>query len=132
MINNIKSFSNYTNENNTNDIYIYHGTGKGQVLNIQKDGFMKPNNNGEEQPSISFTDDLNYAKYYAESKGGTDKMVILRTKLNNNFKLSPRIRNNKGDEYITFNKLQSSKLEIMTSAGWQPLEKWNVIFNEPL
>jgi hypothetical protein len=124
----IKTYNRYVNEDN----YIYHGTGKGQALNIQRDGFMKPNNTGEELPSISFTNDLDYAKYYAKSKGGIDKMIILRTKLNNDFKLSPRIRKNKGDEYITFNEIPSSKLEILTGSEWCLLNKWNVIFDEPL
>lgn len=123
----------YLNEQVKNDDYIYHGTGKGQALNIQRDGFMKPNKTGEEQPSISFTNDLDYAKYYAKSKGGSSKMSILRTKLDDTFQLSPRIRNNKGDEYITFDILPSSKLEVMTfDGGWQPLDTWNVIFDEPL
>lgn len=113
--------------------YIYHGTGKGQALNIQKDGFMKLNSTGEIKPSISFTLNIEYAKYYANAKGGTNKMVILRTKLNNNFHISPRIRNNKGDEYITFKNIPSSELEILTlNNGWQPLNNWNVIFDEPL
>ena len=112
--------------------YIYHGTGKGQALNIQRDGYMKPNITGEEKPSISFTNDLDYAKYYAKSKGGVSKMCILRTKLTNDFKLSPRIANNKGDEYITFINLPSSDLEVMTSYGdWKNLDDWNVIFDEP-
>lgn len=123
----------YLNEQVKNDGYIYHGTGKGQALNIQKDGFMKPNKTGEVQPSISFTNDLDYAKYYAKSKGGSSKMSILRTKLDDTFQLSPRIKNNKGDEYITFNTVPSSKLEVMTfDGGWQPLDSWNVIFDEPL
>jgi hypothetical protein len=84
---------------------------------------MKTNKTGEEHPSISFTDDLDYAKYYASVKGG----VILRTKLDSSFKLSPRIKNNKGDEYITFNNIPSSNLEIMTNFGWKPLDEWNVI-----
>ena len=116
---------------NDND-FIFHGTSKGAALNIQRDGYMKPNNTGEEKPSISFTNDLRYAEYYAKSKGGNDKMVILRTKLNSNFKLSPKIRNNKGDEYITFEKISSNELEIKTTNGWKPLNGWDVIFNEPL
>jgi len=120
------------NESQFQDEYIYHGTGKGQALNIQRDGYMKPNRTGEVQPSISFTNDLNYANYYAKSKGDSN-MVILRTKLNNEFMLSPRIKNNNGDEYITFNAILSSKLEILTkNSGWQPLNDWNVIFDEPL
>ncbi len=120
-------------ENSQINNYIYHGTGKGQALNIQKDGYMKLNKTGEEQPSISFTNDLDYAKYYAKSKGGLSKMCILRTKLDDAFKLSPRIRNNKGDEYITFKNVLSSDLEIMTVNGsWQPLDSWNVVFDEPL
>lgn len=113
--------------------YIYHGTGKGQARNIQRDGYMKTNRTGEEESSISFTDDLNYAKYYAKSKGGESKMCILRTKLDNDFKLSPRIKNNKGDEYITFKEVPSSSLEVLTNNGeWKPLDSWDVIFDEPL
>ena len=123
----------YLNEKVNSDGYIYHGTGKGQALNIQRDGYMKPNKTGEEQPSISFTNDLDYAKYYAKSKGGVSKMCILRTKLTDDYQLSSRIMNNKGDEYITFKNVPSSELEVMTmSGGWQPLNTWNVIFDEPL
>jgi len=58
-------------------------------------------------------------------------MCILRTALDPSFKLSPRIRNNKGDEYITFNKVPVSKLEVLTPTGnWNPLSSWNVIFDE--
>lgn len=127
------TISEFLNELVKNDGYVYHGTGKGQALNIQRDGFMKPNNTGEEQSSISFTNDLDYAKYYAKAKGGSDKMIILRTKLDDRFQLSPRIRNNSGDEYIVFDKISSSNLEVMTlKDGWQPLDTWNVIFDEPL
>ncbi len=112
--------------------FIYHGTSKGAALNIQRDGYMKPNNTGEEKPSISFTNNLRYAEYYAKSKGGNDKMVVLRTELNSDFKLSPRIRNNKGVEYITSEKIPSHKLEIKTPSGWKPLNEWNVIFDEPI
>jgi hypothetical protein len=130
---NIKQIINEEIKALNNSVYIYHGTGKGQALNIQRDGFMNPHNTGEEQPSISFTNDLDYAKYYAKAKSGVDKMIVLRTKLNNAFKLSPRIKNNKGDEYVTFNSISSDDLEILTSGnGWQPLNKWNVVFNEPL
>jgi hypothetical protein len=112
--------------------YIYHGTGKGQALNIQRDGYMKLNKTGEEKPSISFTKDLDYANYYAKAKGGNNKMAVLRTRLNNDFHLSPRISKNKGEEYITFKKIPSSELEIKTMDGsWKPLNNWNVIFDEP-
>jgi hypothetical protein len=133
MINKVKDFNHFLIESKEVDVYIFHGTGKGQALNIQRDGYMKPNKTGEKEASISFTNNLDYAKYYAKSKGGSSKMTILRTKLDETFQLSPRIKNNKGDEYITFNKLSSSKLEIMTlNSGWQPLDKWDVIFDEPL
>lgn len=112
--------------------YIYHGTSKGAALNIQKDGFMKPNSTGEEHPSISFTEKLDYAKHYAKAKGGTDKSMILRTPLTNKFKLSDRISNNKGYEYISFDLISTNQLEVMTKLGWMPLNKWNVIFDEPL
>jgi len=122
----------YLNENSVTNNHIYHGTGKGQALNIQKDGFMKPNSTGEEKPSISFTDNLDYAKYYANAKGGATKMVILRTELNNTFKLSPRIKNNKGVEYVTFTPISAYDLEIITpDNNWVPLNSWDVVFNEP-
>lgn len=129
----VGSFNQFVNEDIKRDVYIYHGTGKGQSMNIQNDEYMKPNRTGEEQPSISFTNDLDYAKYYAKSKGGISKMCILRTKLTVDYQLSPRIVNNKGDEYITFKNVPSSDLEVMTmGGGWQPLDSWNVIFDEPL
>lgn len=127
----VKGELNLKEDFSDNNIYIYHGTGKGQALNIQRDGYMKLNKTGEEKPSISFTKDLDYAKYYAKAKGGSSKMAILRTKLNNDFFLSPRILKNKGDEYITFKNVPSSDLEIMTSDGlWIPLNDWDVIFDE--
>lgn len=132
-VKNIILGKNTISEQFSGEDYIYHGTGKGQALNIQRDGYMKPNKTGEEEPSISFTQNLDYANYYAKAKGGNDKMVVLRTKLNNNFHLSPRILKNKGYEYITFKKIPSSELEIRTENGsWKPLNNWNVIFDEPL
>ncbi len=113
--------------------YTYHGTGKGQALNIQHDGFMKPSETGEKQPSVSFTNDLDYAKYYARAKGGSSKECTLRTKLTNDFQLSPRIMNNAGDEYISFKDVSSSVLEVLAGNGsWYPLDSWDVIFDEPL
>lgn len=116
--------------NNNEQIYIYHGTSKGAANNIKKDGYIKTNNVGEIKPSTSFTNDIDYAKYYAMSKGGKDRMVILRTILTDDFELSNRIKNNKGDEYITFENVPVNKLEIKTKYGWIPLIKWDVIFDE--
>jgi predicted GNAT family acetyltransferase/8-oxo-dGTP pyrophosphatase MutT (NUDIX family) len=113
--------------------HVYHGTGKGQALGIQRDGFMRANRTGEQQPSISFTNDLDYAKYYAKYKGGSGGPVILRTKLDSSFKISDRISDNKGDEYITFDNIPASALELMIPDGsWMPLDKWDVVFNEPI
>lgn len=93
---------------------------------------MNLNKTGEVQPSISFTGDLDYAKSFAKIKVGADKMVVLRAKLDKRFTLSPRIRNNKGAEYVTFTAVPASDLEVLTNNGWQPLLGWNVIFNEPM
>lgn len=124
-------FDIYVNEGKI-DGYIYHGTGKGQAKNIQNDGFMKPNNTGEGKPSISFTDDIDYAKYYAISKSSRDNMVILRIEKDDRFKLSPRIKNNSGTEYITFDEVKSNELEVLSKDGnWYKLDEWNVIFDEP-
>lgn len=113
-------------------VYVFHGTGKGQALNIQKDGYIRPNNVGEDKPSISFTKKKKYAEYYANAKAGKSKSVLLRTVLNDKFFLSDRIRDNDGYEYITFEKIPSSELEIETVFGWQPLNNWDIISNEPL
>ena len=111
--------------------YIYHGTSKGAVLGIKRNGYMVPKNTGEVQPSISFTKNFDYARYYASAKGGSDKAVILRTQLDNSFSISERISDNKGYEYITFEPLSISKLEILLADGsWQPLENWDVVLNE--
>ncbi len=112
--------------------YIYHGTSKGATLRIQSEGVMRPNATGEVEPSISFTSDLHYAEYYANVKGGRDKNVVLRTRLTDDFILSPRIRNNKGDEYVAFKPISLTDLEIRYKGDWKPLAEWNVIFNEPL
>lgn len=135
--NNTNSNLNQPSNTNLNELvsitnqFIYHGTGKGQALNIQKDGMMKANNVGEEKPSISFTNSLDYAMYYANAKGGKDKAVVLRTKLTTDFKITDRIYNNKGMEYITYKPVSASELEILTPSGWKELNGWNVIFNEP-
>lgn len=132
-MNNLKSFIHrFIKEELSSIKYIYHGTSKGATLRIQKDGFMKPNSTGEEHPSISFTEKINYAQYYANVKGGSNNSVILRTPLTNKFRPSNRIQNNHGYEYVTFDSLSVEQLEIYTQNGWKPLKKWNVIFNEPL
>lgn len=41
----ITSIEEFLNENKK-DGYIYHGTGKGQALNIQRDGYMRTNKTG--------------------------------------------------------------------------------------
>ena len=116
-----------------NSGYIYHGTGKGQALNIQRAGAMTLNNTGEDTASISFTGVFNYAKYYASAKAGVSKMAILRTKLDHRFKLSTKIRDNKKHEYVALQPILSNTLEILTpNMKWEPLNSWNVIFNEPL
>jgi hypothetical protein len=122
------------NEKLISNDFIYHGTSKGAALRIQIEGFMNTYNTGDEKPSISFSNDIDYAKYYAKVKGGSkDRMVILRTKLDNRFKISTKILKNKGAEYVTFQKIPLSELEILTPDGsWKPLDKWDVIFNEPL
>lgn len=108
--------------------YIYHGTGKGQAIRIQSDGYIKPSSNGEEKPAVSFTADINYAKYFAKIK--SNQPVILRTKLSKSFKLSDRIRNNRGDEYVSFAPTKISDLEILHNNNWYPLEQWDLIDNK--
>lgn len=114
------------------DKFIYHGTSKGATLSIQRDGDMKPSKTGEQQPSISFSNNLDYASYYAKAKGGTTNSVVLKTKLTSDFILSPRINKNNGVEYVTFKPLKTSDLEFLSKKyGWVKLDDWNVIFDEP-
>jgi hypothetical protein len=109
---------------------LYHGTSKGATVSIQRNGYLMPHAVGEDKPSISFTGKLDYAKYYAKAKGGTNG-VILRTMNDSNFKLTDRIKNNKNDEFITFEKIPISKLEILTPTNtWVPLHKWDLIDNK--
>ena len=112
--------------------FIYHGTSKGACLGIQREGFIRPHNTGEKFSSVSFTEKVEYAQYYANAKGGTDKSIILRTPLTDKFILSDRIQNNKGYEYITFEPVSIKDLEVQTKYGWKPLLEWDVIFNEPI
>lgn len=106
--------------NNLTQKYIYHGTGKGQLIRIMRDGYLKPNNVGEKMPSISFSGKIDYAKYYANMKGGSNP-VLLRTKLDNRFKISDRIKDNKDFEYITFDKIPVSDIEILSNGKWVKL-----------
>jgi hypothetical protein len=130
----LKNYIDFLNEKLIPTDFIYHGTSKGAALRIQNDGFMNTYNTGDEEPSISFSNDIDYAKYYAKVKGGSkDRMVILRIKLDDRFKISDKILKNKGAEYVAFQKIPSSELEILIPDGsWKPLDNWNVIFNEPL
>jgi GNAT superfamily N-acetyltransferase len=114
----------------SNSNYIYHGTSVGATLHIQRDGYIKPNNVGEKYPSISFTSKLDYAKYYAKAKGGNTNSIILRTKLTDKFKLSNRIRNNKGFEYITYDKIPIDQVEILHDDNWYKLKDWDLIDNK--
>lgn len=60
-------------------------------------------------------------------KGGKNRGIILRTKLTNDFELSPKFIKNKGFEWITKEEISSNKLEINTQYGWIPLNNWNFI-----
>jgi len=111
--------------------YIYHGTGIGQALRIQRDKKMKLNPTGEAQPSISFSANFEYCYKFSKLKHGS-KQVILRTKLTDDFTLSPRIKNNKGDEYVTFKEVPSNLLEILVPTGWESLDNWDIITNKPI
>jgi len=105
---------------------IYHGTHVGAAISIQRNGGMKLNT----EPYISFTSKPSVAKYYAEMKGGRDRGIILRTQLTNDFKQSPKFDKKDGYEWITTREIPSSELEVMTSQGWIPLNKWDFIDKE--
>jgi hypothetical protein len=77
---------------NFNDEYIYHGTYDGAGYAIQRNGGMKLFN----EPFISFTSKPNVANYYANMKGGSERGIVLRTKLTNEFSLSPKYNKNNG------------------------------------
>lgn len=127
---NKKSLSSILNEEIQkilNEKYIYHGTYVGAAYHIQRDGKMRINAAGNNEPYISFTSNPNVANYYANMKGGNERSVILRTKLNNNFTLSPKFEDNKGHEWITDKEIPINFLEIKTKEGWIPLSDYNFI-----
>jgi len=107
--------------------FIYHGTNDGAAYYIQRSGKMKINAAGNNEPYISFTSDLNVAKYYAGMKGGTSRGVVLRIIRTPDFFLSPKFKKNKGHEWITGREIPLSEIEIQTEEGWVTLEKWDVI-----
>jgi len=111
---------------NFNDEYIYHGTYDGAGHSIQRYGGMKLQAVNNE-PYISFTSKPDVARYYADMKGGKNRGIILRTKLSNDFSLSPKFTKNKGHEWITDKEIPINKLEISTQYGWIPLSKWDFI-----
>lgn len=127
---NKKSLSSILNEEiqkMLNEEYIYHGTYIGAAYHIQRDGKMRINAAGNNEPYISFTSNPNVANYYANMKGGSERSVILRTKLNNNFTLSPKFEDNKGHEWITDSEIPINYLEVKTKEGWMPLSDYNFI-----
>ena len=88
---------------------------------------MKLNAANNNNQLISFTSNPNVADYYATMKGGNGRKVILRTRLTNDFKLSPKYENNNGYEWITNKEIPIDRLEIKTPIGWVPLSKWDLI-----
>lgn len=112
------------------DNYVYHGTYDGAGYGIQRDGMMKINAAGNNEPFISFTSKPNTAKYYADMKGGRNRGVVLRTKKTNDFELSPKYKRNEGYEWVTTREIPIDELEINTQYGWIPLNNWDFIDKE--
>jgi hypothetical protein len=110
-------------ESSSGSVWLYHGTGKGQVLSIVRDGGMIRKRNGESEPSVSFTAVRDYADYYAKAKGGSHPCV-LRTRADGRFVLSDRIRDNKGHEYVTFGRVPAEDLEIEKDGEWIPISRY--------
>lgn len=107
--------------------YIYHGTSEGAAYHMLKDGKMKINAVNNNEPFISFTSNIEVANYYAKMKGGSNRGVILRTKLTDDFTLSPKFKDNKGHEWITNKEIPINKLEIKINDGWVGLNDYNFI-----
>ena len=103
--------------------YIYHGTTMGAAISIQREGKMKL----FLEPYISFSSHYRVSRYYSMVKGGSDRNVILRTILTNEFSLSPKFKHNNGHEWITDKEIPIDKLEVETIQGWVPLSKWDFI-----
>ena len=112
------------------DDYVYHGTYDGAGFSMQRDGRMRINGAGNNEPFISFTSKPNVAKYYADMKGGSGRGIVLRTPKTNDFQLSPKFNKNNGFEWITTKEIPTDKLEINTQYGWIPLYNWDFIDKE--
>jgi hypothetical protein len=112
------------------DNYVYHGTYDGAGYGIQRDGKMKINAAGNNEPFISFTSKPDVAKYYADMKGGSARGIVLRTPKTPDFQLSPKFKKNGGFEWITTREIPIGELEINTKYGWIPLENWDFIDKE--
>ena len=118
---------NFTKE----DGYLYHGTYDGAGVSIQRDGRMKINAAGNNEPFISFTSMPDAAKYYANMKGGASRGIILRIKKTSEFQLSPKFRKkDNGFEWITTREIPINEIEINTKYGWIPLNDWDFIDKE--
>lgn len=110
--------------------YVYHGTYDGAAYSIQRDGRMRINAAGNNEPYISFTSKPNVAKYYANMKGGSGRGLILRTKKTNDFKLAPKYERNDGFEWNTTREIPTDEIEINVKYGWIPLDNWDFIDKE--
>jgi len=110
--------------------YVYHGTNDGAGYHIQRDGRMRINAAGNNEPYISFTSKPKVASYYATMKGGSGRGVVLRTKKTEDFKLAPKYEKNEGFEWITTREIPVAELEINTKHGWIQLDSWDFIDKE--
>lgn len=108
--------------------YLYHGTSVGAGIRIQRDGIKPMKDYGEGEMTSSFTEDLDWAHYYMKMKGGSHRGIMLRVPFKDDvFRLTDRIRDNKGDEWVTNKIISPEEIEIKVGDRWIPIIKYDFI-----
>jgi len=104
--------------------YLYHGTTQGALRKIVSDG-LKPST----MRQISLSDTEQYAKTYADRKGGS-RGIILRIK--NSEKYVPDTRIPEGGDYLSKEAVKPEDIEVkMPNGSWEKLTDVDVSMGKP-
>jgi len=108
--------------------YVYHGTSRGALSRIINEGLKVGVN--REGAGINFTNNETYAKSYADRKGGSNP-VMLRSVKKESYKIDNSVVNKKNNQdYITFENVPLSDLEIKVGKDWTALSNYDFYENK--